>query len=458
MKRLLITFTIATTFVSAWSQSISTNLEQALKTLSEGSFVGAFTELNKIAFTNNVIAQFYIGQCYEYGIGTELNWNKAFIMYRKAAERGFALAMKSLSNCYKTGIGVETNSAKAEEWLKRYKAKRNSTSYPDLIEIYNQGLHAKPLTADNTKDKEVSTTQAQNKNQVTIPASQINSTYNSAISNNLNGGVEVANDVTEKKSDVDIEIPVTGMSNQNTFAVIIANELYQHVVSVPHAFNDGGIFAEYCEKTLGLPKENIHLIKDATFGNIKGQLRWMRETAMAYKSEASFIFYYAGHGIPDEKTHNGYLVPTDGEPKDLETCISLASLYKMLGDLPSKKTITFLDACFSGSQRGSGMLLSARGISIKMEPNEPQGNMVVISSAQEDETAYPYEEQNHGLFTYFLLKSLKESKGNVTLGELADFVIDNVRKKSIVTNGKSQTPIAAPATGVASQWTKWTLM
>ena len=43
------------------------------------------------------------------------------------------------------------------------------------------------------------------------------------------------------------------------------------------------------------------------------------------------------------------------------------------------------------------------------------------------------------MFTYYILKKLMESQGKVTLGDLTDFVIDNVKKTSVV-EGKAQTP------------------
>jgi len=76
----------------------------------------------------------------------------------------------------------------------------------------------------------------------------------------------------------------------------------------------------------------------------------------------------------------------------------------------------------------------------------------VFSAAQSDETAYPYHEKGHGMFTYFLLKKLQESKGKVTLGELSDYIINNVRQKSIVENNKSQTPVVTPAEALTEKW------
>ena len=83
--------------------------------------------------------------------------------------------------------------------------------------------------------------------------------------------------------------------------------------------------------------------------------------------------------------------------------------------------------------------------------------MVVLSAAQGDETAYSYQEQHHGLFTYFLLKKLQMSKGVVTLGELFDYVKDNVVKKSLVVNGKQQTPASSASISASDTWSSWTL-
>lgn len=116
-----------------------------------------------------------------------------------------------------------------------------------------------------------------------------------------------------------------------------------------------------------------------------------------------------------------------------------------------------MDACFSGSQRGDGMLVAARGVAIKAKKTNPVGNMVVFSAAQGDETAYPYKEQKHGMFTYYLLKKLQETKGDVTLGELSDYITSEVKKQSIVLNGKMQTPTVIPSAQAGETWKEWKL-
>lgn len=247
------------------------------------------------------------------------------------------------------------------------------------------------------------------------------------------------------KSDVAVNIPVTNIKNDKTFAVIIANENYRRESQVVYAKNDGTVFKEYCIKTLGLPEKNIHYVADGTLNDIRSEINWLSSVANAYKDEATIIFYYAGHGIPDESSKTSYLLPVDGYGSDVSTGYKLDGLYQILGELPVKNVTIFLDACFSGAQRSGKMLASARGVAIKTQQGKPTGNMVVFSAAQEDETAYPYSEKGHGLFTYFLLKKLQETKGNVTLGELGNYITTKVKQKSIVENRKSQTPMVIPS-------------
>lgn len=257
-------------------------------------------------------------------------------------------------------------------------------------------------------------------------------------------------------SDVDQDIPEISATNSNSFAIIIANENYQYEVPVEYALHDGEIFREYCIKSLGLPEENVHISKDATLNNIYMELDWMTKVAKAYQGEANIIIYYAGHGVPDEASGSSYLLPVDGRGAMLRTGMKLTDLYKSLSELQAKSITIFMDACFSGSKRGEGMLASARGVAIKAKGEAPKGNMVVFSAAQGDETAYPFKEKGHGLFTYFLLKKLQESKGTCSLGEIDEFVCKQVSRRSIVVNGKSQTPITSVSESMAD-WKKMKL-
>lgn len=452
----LFVFLLSTWFsLYAVASEVDKKTSLALEYISQGFVQYGFEELKKLAGTNGIAAQYYVAVCYEYGIGVEKNSTEAFRMYRKAAERGLPDAMFHIASFYREGVVVSQDETREKEWLQRYQQKGGSLTLPDILEIYNEGLKHPECYAFNPNDDNGSSqvknkngglnTQKQTINNITI----VQQTPVQDISQPLTV-------VEENKSEVDTNIPISQQEPKNFFAIIIANENYQDVAKVSNALNDGKVFAEYCEKTLGIPNKNIKFIVDATLNNIKRELNWIIQVMDAYQGEANVIFYYAGHGIPDESNGSAYLLPVDGIGNDVTTGYSLDKLYADLSSKPAKSVMILLDACFSGANRDDGMLVSARGVAIKAKQKAPRGNMVVLSAAQGDETAYPYKEKGHGMFTYYLLKKLQETKGEVTFGELADYVTTEVKKQSIVINGKMQTPLATPSSS-AIDWRNWKL-
>lgn len=257
-------------------------------------------------------------------------------------------------------------------------------------------------------------------------------------------------------SDVDENIPVTNAKNTNTFVLIIANEHYQHIDPVPFAHNDGKIFREYCIKTLGINKDNIQYVADAQYSQMNSEIKWLIKKVKKYETEKpQVIVYYAGHGIPDNNTKSAYLLPVEGSGTDVGEGFKLEELYDKLGDLSASQITIFIDACFSGTNREGGFLTSARGVAYA-DSGLPHGNMVVFSAAKGNETAFPYKEKYHGLFTYFLLKKLQETEGNVNLKSLGDYICTEVGRQA-VKEKKDQTPCITPSETIGPDWQNWKL-
>ena len=441
----------------------------------------AFKWFQKAADNGVASACAYLGEMYYAGDGVAQNYNEAFKWFQKAADNGITgiyysladmfytgkggikdyskaknyaeLAIKDdtldivghriLAKLYIHGYGVEKNIAKAEALIEQALAhckKNGSSDYPcNTMDAKGELFW---VMGDKVKAKEIY--ESINKNAPDFYAKI--------------GETELSKYMKAyKEVDVDDDIPIVAKKNEKVFAVVIANEKYQMEKAVQYAKNDGRVFAEYCRKTLGLPEKNIHYVTDATLNNLKYELKWLQNVMKVYRGEAKVIFYYAGHGIPDEQNKNGYLLPIDGYGSDVTTGYALDDLFKTLGNMPSKSVTIFLDACFSGAKRDGDMLASTRGVAIKVKQNAPKGNMVVFSAAQGDETAYPYNEFAHGLFTYYLLKKLQETKGDVTLGELGDYVKTKVEQQSIVVNGKLQSPSIMSAPLIGNDWKTWKL-
>jgi hypothetical protein len=261
-------------------------------------------------------------------------------------------------------------------------------------------------------------------------------------------------------SDVDTEIPKTKKQNPHTYALVIGNEDYSKATSNPEknvlfAAGDAKIFKEYCTQTLGIPENNIKLLINATGNNMFDGIDWLAGKSELEKGKAELIFYYAGHGLPDEKTNVTCLIPADLNGKNLARAVKITDLYAQLNKYPAERTTIFLDACFSGGARGQE-LVEGRATLISPKISVPVGNIVVFTACSKNEIAGAYKEKRHGYFTYFLLKKLQETKGDIDYDSLFTYIFDNVRETS--DNDKRQTPEILAAPKLITTWQTWKLI
>ena len=83
-------------------------------------------------------------------------------------------------------------------------------------------------------------------------------------------------------------------------------------------------------------------------------------------------------------------------------------MYDALGKLPAKEIVVALDSCFSGAGGRSVLAKGARPLVMNLQISTvPAGNMKIIAAASGDQISSTYEEKGHGLFTYFMLKGIK---------------------------------------------------
>lgn len=293
---------------------------------------------------------------------------------------------------------------------------------------------------------------------------EINLTLNQPLTSHQT--IEVAAQVTQSivdvqlHSDVDKNIPQTEKINPHCYALIIGNydyHSYQNGLNseqdVPFAAEDATMFKEYCEKTLGIEAKNISFLSNATAAKMNQEIDFITRLA-ANDPQAEIVFYYAGHGFPDELTKTSYLIPVDVNVTNLSSAIALYDLYQKLSATQAQKITVFLDACFSGGGRDMG-LLASRGIKVTPQKDKLSGNIVVFSATTADQVALPYSDKKHGMFTYFLLKKLQESRGDCTYGELFDYLNSNVVDSSLRVNRKDQAPEVNTSLQVQEAWKDW---
>ena len=261
-------------------------------------------------------------------------------------------------------------------------------------------------------------------------------------------------------SIVDSNIP-ENKKVANRYALIIGNQdytSYQRTLSseqnVDYAENDATIFKQYCLNTLGVKKENMHFLLNATAGQMSQEIDLVSKIVSKLGPDAELIVYYAGHGYPDELTKVPYLIPVDVSASNLNSAIKLSEVYEKLSSTNAGKISVFLDACFTGGGRTSG-LIASRGVKIRPKKGTLTGNMIVFSASSSDQSSLPYHKEAHGMFTFHLLKKLQETKGAISMGALSDYLIDKVSLQSLKENKKEQDPTVNASQEVSTQWRGW---
>jgi hypothetical protein len=219
--------------------------------------------------------------------------------------------------------------------------------------------------------------------------------------------------------------------NANRFAVVVGVEDYAGLPRAAFAARDAAAVRAHLS-ALGYPDQNIVMLTStsaARGGIAKAVESWLPE----HVNDRSRVFvYFAGDGAPDPKTGVAYLLPWDGDVKNLaSTGYSLKQLYAALNALPAKEIVVALDSGFSGTGGRSVRAAGAPPLAANIDVGRGfAGRIVVFSAAGADEIAGTLPDQGHGLFTYNFLKGLNgeaaQTADGVTVQGLFDFLTPGV--------------------------------
>jgi hypothetical protein len=255
-------------------------------------------------------------------------------------------------------------------------------------------------------------------------------------------------------SDVDRLSVRSGTIKKNAYAVVIGIERYrQQLPNADFAENDAKVMGEYLTKMMGYPEENVvvRLNEKAAKTDLEKYFEeWLQGKV---RSGDSVFVYYSGHGAPNVKSGEPYLVPYDGDPAFVEsTTYPLKRLYAALDKLPAKEVVVILDSCFSGAGGRSVIARGMRPMGLSIEnPVLASGKTLVMTASSGSQVSSTFEEKGHGLLTYFFLKGLKgdgdlNKDGTIELAEMYEYVRPNVERIARNQYSNEQTPqlLASP--------------
>ena len=262
--------------------------------------------------------------------------------------------------------------------------------------------------------------------------------------------------VQSLRSDVDRELPAKRTPLPHRYALVIGNEDYasrssslQPDVNVDFAQNDARSMATYLEHSFGVPPAQIHTLLDATAAEIRREANWLANVARAEGGKAELFFYYSGHGLPAGADQIPHLIPVDVSGLHPEDGIALSELYTILGQYPTQRVQVILDACFSGGARNAE-LVAVKGIRVVPKADAIPDGMVVWSSSTGNQTSGVNRSQQHGYFTYALLKALQTGQPR-TLGDLFTTTQSAV-DLTVAQAGGRQEPCAQSSPTYQSAW------
>lgn len=246
----------------------------------------------------------------------------------------------------------------------------------------------------------------------------------------------------EKREPVsDVDAPKGRAAQRpDDFALVVGIEEYQSLPKADFGARDAKTVRRHLE-ALGFPPRNIISLEgsQATGNKLKSYLEeWL---PLNVKETSTLFVYYSGHGAPDPRTGEAYLVPWDGDASFLKsTAYPLKKLYADLSKTKAKRVLVALDACFSGAGGRSVLAQGARPLVAKVDDGAAAAGtrVTVLAAASGEEITGSFNEQGHGMFTYFLLKGLSEGKR--TAKELHEFLSPRVQDEARRQN-RQQTPM-----------------
>ena len=149
-------------------------------------------------------------------------------------------------------------------------------------------------------------------------------------------------------------------------------------------------------------------------------------------SDDTLVFYYSGHGVLDPGG-DLYLASSDIDPDEpYLRGFPLKGLITRILYCKSTKVVAFLDCYYSGSinfskgNEEASAKLGTKAIDENSRSLPPEQGKYILSASQAAQEALYRKNDEHSIFTSFLLEGLKGSavddKGNVTPRSLAKFV------------------------------------
>jgi uncharacterized caspase-like protein len=244
--------------------------------------------------------------------------------------------------------------------------------------------------------------------------------------------------------------------NPNQWALLIGVGDYPgNTVDLKYPGADARSIKDLLISSAGFAEDHVRLLTDDGAGETRATKQNIFAAIDQYLAPRvqpghEIIIFLAGHGIADgvgAQAKSYFLsVDTDIQSKETvaRTAVDMEELIRKLSALKASQFTMFYDACREDPSPGRGFkgnqLTDVTARILTLVPNRVQQQRtdaptsVVFYACQIGERAFESSQLQHGVFTYYILRGLREladrPDGRVEAGRLAGYLSENVRKWS----------------------------
>ena len=370
-----------------------------------------------IAEQGDALAQVYVGEIFEKGMGVAPDYATAAQWYRKAADQGNARAQISLGFLYERGFGVNRDPTTALSWY------RKAAGMPEIMNLESQPggeqspvKSSPPSSMDALPQIELIEPPVKARRSLDAPSIKTRSNQSRAVVGRViaptginrlllnsqsltvdsqglfRGEVQVASasqpveivavdnkgrtgslriifvpesvevsTVQETAQTASSAITLSAIRQQvnfgNFYALIIGNQDYQHLQKLGTPINDANAIAKVLHDRYGF---NNNLLLNANRYQILSALNKLRESLT---EKDNLLIYYAGHGTLDPVNMRGYWQPVDAEANNRANWIATYDITDMLNVMSAREVLVIADSCYSGAMTLSSIPNLSAGLS-----------------------------------------------------------------------------------------------
>ncbi|MFT5208998.1 MAG: hypothetical protein ACI9CE_000716 [Flavobacterium sp.] len=142
-----------TTHKDAPTHRATKAFDEATTLYKQNNFPAAFAAFTRLAKEGDPRSQTILALMYKFGEGTQIDTQKAFTLYKFAAEQGYAPAQFHTGKFYAKGLDSNPNLTKAEFWLNEAVKQGFSRAENSLVEVQKSQIFISRDSASKPSEK-----------------------------------------------------------------------------------------------------------------------------------------------------------------------------------------------------------------------------------------------------------------------------------------------------------------